>query len=144
CPNGNECAADRACVVATNVAGQQVSVCVPRGDECGLGSGPDQDSGPPPQQCPGLVPPSGASGCTSCSGKPNCQPNGCYGGWWCNSATNRCQAPPTNCGGAGGPFDGGAPVTGSVGANGGTLNRLYFAVVGDTRPPSPDDTASYP
>lgn len=35
-------------------------------------------------------------------------------------------------------------MTGNVGANGGTLNRLYFAVVGDTRPPSPDDTASYP
>jgi hypothetical protein len=142
CPNGNECASDRACVSATNVAGAQVSVCVPRGDECGL-SADDLDSGPPPQQCPGLAGPTTAASCTSCTGKPNCQPNGCYGGWWCNTATNRCQSPPSGCGSSG-PFDGGAPVTGNVGATGGTLNRLYFAVIGDTRPPSPDDTGSYP
>jgi hypothetical protein len=142
CPNGNDCSSDRACVVATSVAGQQVSVCVPRTDECGL-AGPDPDSGPPPAQCPGLAPPATAASCASCTGQPNCQPNGCYGGWWCNTATNRCQSPPTNCG-SNGPFDGGAPVTGSVGANGGKLNRLYFAVIGDARPPSPDDTASYP
>jgi hypothetical protein len=38
------------------------------------------------------------AGCTSCktSNKP-CQANGCYGGWWCNTATNRCRKPPTVC-----------------------------------------------
>jgi hypothetical protein len=143
CPNGDECAADRACVSATSVTGAQISVCVPRADECGL-SAVDTDAGPPPATCPGLVPPTQAAPCTSCTGKASCQTNGCYGGWWCNTATNRCQAPPTNCGATGGPFDGGAPVTGTVGPTGGTLNRLYFAVVGDTRPPSPDDTTGYP
>ncbi len=35
-------------------------------------------------------------------------------------------------------------TTGSVNQNGGTLSRLGFAVVGDTRPATPDDTAGYP
>jgi hypothetical protein len=70
--------------------------------------------------------------------------NGCYGGWWCNLATSKCQAPPTSCGGSTGPFDGGAPVTGTIDANGGKVSRLYFSVVGDTRPPTPDDTSGYP
>jgi hypothetical protein len=33
---------------------------------------------------------------------------------------------------------------GSVGASGGSVSRLYFAVVGDTRPANEDDTAGYP
>jgi hypothetical protein len=41
-------------------------------------------------------------------------------------------------------YDGGPPVTGSVGADGGTLSRLLFAVVGDTRPATVDDTGGYP
>ncbi|HEY1954389.1 MAG TPA: hypothetical protein VGH28_02230 [Polyangiaceae bacterium] len=45
--------------------------------------------------------------------------------------------------------DGGActdngPVTGTVGATGGTLSRLFFAVVGDTRPQNEDDPSGYP
>jgi Calcineurin-like phosphoesterase len=41
-------------------------------------------------------------------------------------------------------YDGGPPVTGRVGADGGTLSRLLFAVVGDTRPATVDDTGGYP
>jgi hypothetical protein len=43
------------------------------------------------------------------------------------------------------PYDSGStqPV-GSVGANGGTLSRLLFAVVGDTRPATYDDVGGYP
>jgi hypothetical protein len=33
---------------------------------------------------------------------------------------------------------------GTVGASGGSVSRLYFAVVGDTRPASEDDTSAYP
>ena len=36
------------------------------------------------------------------------------------------------------------PASGPVGAGGGTLTRLVFACVGDTRPPTEDDTAGYP
>ncbi|HEY4220363.1 MAG TPA: metallophosphoesterase [Myxococcota bacterium] len=35
-------------------------------------------------------------------------------------------------------------VAGSADENGGTFSALYFAVVGDTRPPGFDDTAHYP
>lgn len=36
------------------------------------------------------------------------------------------------------------PVAGQVDASGGTLSRLYFAVIGDTRPPVINDTKGYP
>lgn len=36
------------------------------------------------------------------------------------------------------------PITGSVGANGGSVSRLVFGVVGDTRPPNEDDVGGYP
>jgi hypothetical protein len=36
------------------------------------------------------------------------------------------------------------PITGMVGANGGSISRLAFAVVGDTRPPNEDDISGYP
>ncbi len=42
------------------------------------------------------------------------------------------------------PYDGGSQPTGTVGANGGTLSRLLFGVVGDTRPANYDDVAGYP
>jgi hypothetical protein len=35
-------------------------------------------------------------------------------------------------------------VTGTVGGSGGTVSRLYFTAVGDTRPANEDDTSSYP
>jgi hypothetical protein len=42
------------------------------------------------------------------------------------------------------PYDGGPPVTGLIGADGGTVSRLLFAAVGDTRPATVDDTGGYP
>lgn len=54
-------------------------------------------------------------------------------------------------GGGGTPSDagtqydgGGGQLTGTVGINGGTLSRLFFAAVGDTRPANYDDLAGYP
>lgn len=53
-------------------------------------------------------------------------------------------------GGASGSSSGGActtnngPITGTVGASGGSVSRLVFGVVGDTRPPSEDDPSGYP
>jgi hypothetical protein len=42
------------------------------------------------------------------------------------------------------PPDAGAPPVGAIGPSGGKLPYLNFAVVGDTRPPSEDDTPGYP
>ena len=148
CPGGNECSSDRACIPVSTITGDQINACVSRAGDCA--NAPGADSGPMPSACPGLAPPATAASCSTCKGKPNCQPNGCFGGWWCNIATSRCQSPPTNCGDGGGggggrgSFDGGAPITSNVGANGGTSSRVYFAVVGDTRPPGIDDIGGYP
>jgi hypothetical protein len=43
----------------------------------------------------------------------------------------------------GGGAGGGTPED-FVGPDGGTVSHLYFAVIGDTRPANPDDTAHYP
>jgi hypothetical protein len=53
-------------------------------------------------------------------------------------------APDSLANGWGCGYAGGAPMTGSVGPDGGSVSRLYFAVVGDTRPATVDDTLDYP
>jgi hypothetical protein len=129
----------------STVTGAQSSVCLPRTDVCA--APPTDDGGTnPADTCGDLVGPSKKAACSSCGTMTTCQANGCYGGWWCNTTTKRCQSPPTNCdpAEAGAPFDGGGPVTGTVGANGGSISRLLFAIVGDTRPASINDTAGYP
>ena len=47
-------------------------------------------------------------------------------------------------GGRAGSLYAGGAVTGRVGATGGRVSRLYFVVVGDTRPANIDDTGGYP
>jgi hypothetical protein len=59
----------------------------------------------------------------------------------CGSQTSDAGSPPAD---SGVPYDGGGPVTGNVGPDGGTLSTLYFGVVGDTRPANYDDVAGYP
>jgi hypothetical protein len=140
------CSADRQCATVSDVSGNQVSVCVPRGGVCSVASSQADAGGVPGETCGTLVGPDVAAACHCGTGQP-CSANGCYGGWWCNTANTRCQAPPTTCGGTssgGGPYDGGAPPAGSIGPSGGSVSRLYFAIVGDTRPASEDDTAGYP
>ena len=150
CPTGNECASDRQCAPVNTVSGDQVSVCVPRGDVCGPAT--ETPDAAPPSTCGSLVGPDVSAAC-ACSAGKTCTANGCYGGWWCNTATNHCQSPPTSCGGGasdggapspGVPYDAGGPVTAQVGPDGGTESRLFFGVVGDTRPATNDDTAGYP
>lgn len=156
CPNGNECSSDRTCTVETSASGDQVSVCVPNDNACGsdgtddqsdAGCGGSADAGDP-NQCGTLVGPPETAGCSACAaGSSSCQANGCFGGWWCDTATNHCQAPPTSCPSSGSAcqFDAGsAPITGNVDKTGGKASRLYFGVIGDTRPASPDRTDEYP
>ncbi|HEY8087369.1 MAG TPA: hypothetical protein VIF09_05980, partial [Polyangiaceae bacterium] len=186
CTGGTACPSSDACTVLSSANGTQVSACVPRGGACGSGSGSgsggtssgssgsgggsgsssgSSSSSSGGGNCGPLVPPGTASTCSSCSSSSSsCQPNGCYGGWYCNSQTSKCQAPPTGgCGGSssgsgsgssgsssgtgsssGGGINQGPAPTGSVGPTGGTVSRLYFAVVGDTRPANVDDTSGYP
>ncbi|HEY1954486.1 MAG TPA: metallophosphoesterase [Polyangiaceae bacterium] len=154
CSGASDCASGEQCTSVASVAGDQARVCVDTSSaQCGLNPGqqqpPDDASAPPPSGCPGFADPTTSAACSSCKqGSSGCQPNGCFGGWWCNTSTDKCQSAPQNCTSstpdAGPPevYDGG--VTGSVGANGGTESRLYFAIVGDTRPANEDDTSNYP
>lgn len=158
CTGTAACTAGRTCQVASSAGGDLVSVCEPPEGVCGHSVGPGADAGTPDTSAPAttcgtLVAPSVPAQCHSCSsGSSGCQANGCYGGWWCDTATNHCQSPPSNCGPAG---DAGVPSStcppppanglgGTVSTSGGTLATLRFAVVGDTRPATVDDTAGYP
>jgi len=87
---------------------------------------------------------------------------GCPSGDTCSSVVTAAGAkvsaciPSNTCGASGSGSDGGdgvgppgggiegGAVSGSVGVNGGTVSRLFFGVVGDTRPPTEDDIAGYP
>ncbi len=172
CPKGDECGPGTTCTAVTNSAGDQASVCVPDGNACGQAAGPGGGSGGgstacapldagagDPNTCGTLVGPTVKASCTSCTGTTSgghtCQANGCYGGWWCDTPTSKCHAPPpAGCGTGGGgsptpnpncSFDaGGTPISGTVGANGGSVSNLFFAIVGDTRPPVINDTSGYP
>ncbi len=86
----------------------------------------------------------------SCATGSGCEPVTTVDG----TQTNACVPLAQACGESVGPdggrpdaamaLDTGAPVKGTVGASGGTLSRLLFAVVGDTRPPVINDTKGYP
>ena len=183
CPNGDECGADETCSTTTTAAGDQTSACLPKAGTCGTGVGGNGGSGggggaggggaggsggcggaaaPSTTTCGSLVAPSETAPCSSCGGSSSqkCQPNGCYGGWWCDTTTKKCHAPPTPsscpappssaCADGGGASGTGSvvvpsgPISGSVNASGGTVSQLFFAVVGDTRPPVINDTSAYP
>lgn len=175
CPSGTTCS------IATDVNGAQVSVCAPTvtcpggtGPASGPGSGAGTvDSGTPAcvpasSNCDGYDAPTTPSSCDSCTGSSSspCQANGCYGGWYCDTATSKCHEAPSGCSSTGTTCPGGTgtgssgtgtgattgsgsgtsptTVTGTVTASGGTVSSLLFAVVGDTRPANIDDTSGYP
>jgi hypothetical protein len=153
CANGETCGSGHSCITATTIDGTETQACLPDGDPCGPASSPAPPSSdataPPSGQCGALVGPTIASTCKGC-GTHTCQPNGCYGGWFCNTASSHCQAPPATCGGSssggtsssssGGP----GPGPGPIGNDGGNVASLLFGVIGDTRPPMINDTNSYP
>jgi hypothetical protein len=148
CPNGDECPSGSVCEAVTTSAGQSESVCLAQTDICGTGQG-----APPPAPDAGcasyIAPTSDAGHCGQCAAPDGgtsryCQANGCRHGLYCDVATNTCTSAPGACGGTAVALDAGEGVDGSVTPDGGTLSRLYFAVVGDTRPPNEDETTAYP
>jgi len=180
CKSDGDCAQGERCALIAANDGSEVQGCVPRSGACGASgchdcpagttcdsvsglcvAGTPSDGGSVaepadasvqmPNGCAPYVAPDQPSCCSSCTpNSGNCQANGCYGGWWCDSSQCRCHAPPTNCGGGnngGTPDMGGPPPPppqGMIGPNGGSVSKLFFAVIGDTRPPNIDDTGGYP
>jgi hypothetical protein len=48
--------------------------------------------------CGDLVAPTVDAGCRACgTGDDDCQPNGCYGGYWCDTSETDCKTPPKTC-----------------------------------------------
>ncbi len=98
CPTGNECAGGSTCTTLSSVSVDEVTACVPQGS-CGAstdaGAGTDGAV-----SCSGLSAPSVSATCDACNRESkDCQPNGCYNGWFCLVATRDCQPPPTSCDG---------------------------------------------
>jgi hypothetical protein len=114
CNSGGSCDNGASCANVTTFDGQSTQACVPAG-ECSGGSGGGDAGG-------------GSSSGTSSSGSGSGSGSGSSSG----------------ASSSGGGLDAGGTPTGTVGANGGTLSRLLFGVVGDTRPANYDDVSGYP
>jgi hypothetical protein len=99
CPQSTECDNDDACQVSTTVSGEKVAACIPKTNACALAAPPPPTAdGAPLERCGEIFGPTLSAACHSCEKtSPSCQKNGCYGGWWCNTDTRRCQRPPASC-----------------------------------------------
>lgn len=156
------------CAPANGTCGDQGCGACADGTVCDVLSGacntPDDDGGTEVDPgdggaCASYDAPDVASCCTACDpGDPDCQANGCYAGWSCGRDACLCHTLPSACADAGTPdagsFDAGLPDAGhvdagvthptGVGNDGGYVGHLFFAVMGDTRPPVTNDNAGYP
>jgi hypothetical protein len=96
CANAT-CDADDLCTDTTTSTGDAVKACVPRTVMCTPAPPPQpQPDGAPLERCGDLVGPTISAQCHSCERtSADCQANGCYGGYWCDTTTRRCQRPPT-------------------------------------------------
>lgn len=133
CTSQSQCAAGETCLASVAHDGTKVSVCVPSNGSCG------------------------EHGCGTCPA-----------GTSCDIVAGDCVEPEPDGGedagadddagleeDAGADPDGGEPndagsdggtgtVKPYVGPDGGKVSKLFFAVIGDTRPPASNDTAHYP
>lgn len=93
-PDGH-CEVDEACRTVRTREGTTADACVPLAGACPTAPGPSGSDGAPLERCGLLVGPPLDAGCRSC--RYDCQPNGCYGGWWCDTAVRECVRPPKAC-----------------------------------------------
>jgi hypothetical protein len=97
CPAGNECGATTSCRDVPVADSGAARACIPLAGACLPPAGPAVDGGPL-QTCGALDGPTVVAQCHSCGRySDDCQKNGCYGGWWCNTTTTRCVSPPKSC-----------------------------------------------
>jgi hypothetical protein len=100
CPRGTECDVDDLCQLVVRAPdGDTVRACIPKAGACAVAKPPTPTTDSAPVvQCGKLDGPTVPAACKSCDkDDKDCQKNGCYGGWWCNTTTNRCQKPPASC-----------------------------------------------
>ncbi|HEX4515033.1 MAG TPA: hypothetical protein VGH87_20050 [Polyangiaceae bacterium] len=62
------------------------------------GSAVTTSDGSATSTCGDLVGPTVEAGCKACNASSDdCQPNGCYGGYWCDIDETDCKTPPSTC-----------------------------------------------
>jgi hypothetical protein len=135
CSTSKDCATGAACVqyAGSDYCGH---VCTQASD-CASGEtcfGTSSLDGLPYAVC---MPANGACSGSGCSR--------CGAGLSCDLIAGSCVAPVEDAGEDGGNDAGMmSGYDGGIGPDGGSVSRLYFVVVGDTRPRMEDDTAHYP
>lgn len=89
----NGCDAGLTCDSTIKSNGKSARACVPTSGLCAPAA-TTIDAG----TCGALNGPNVTSSCSSCDhGSRDCQANGCYGAWWCNTASRDCVPPPASC-----------------------------------------------
>jgi hypothetical protein len=96
CDASAQCESDEACGMTKDMTGAMVLACIPKAGECPAAAPPKGPDGGTVDQCGTLVGPNVAdAGCKDCHYE--CQKNGCYGGYYCNTKTKDCERPPESC-----------------------------------------------
>jgi hypothetical protein len=63
------------------------------GKDSGVADAGGKDAG----SCSGYASPTTKAACHACKSGVTCQPNGCYGGYYCTLATTKCVPKPSGC-----------------------------------------------
>lgn len=97
CSQGVDCGPDATCKGVTTASGELVEACIPTNGACAPVAGP-QSGDAPLDRCGAITGPTVPSVCHACGRfSDDCQLNGCYGGYWCDTTRRDCQRPPKHC-----------------------------------------------
>jgi hypothetical protein len=98
CTGSTGCLSGESCMSVPTSAGGSSQLCVPESGACAPAEPPPAADGAVLETCGDLNGPNVSSECKACGKYSNdCQPNGCYGGYWCDEPERDCQPPPKSC-----------------------------------------------
>lgn len=95
CTLPSDCEPDETCRQELTANSDTALVCAPLVGVCPLAASPSGPDGGVLDRCGKLVGPHVTASCRDC--RYECQDNGCYSGWWCNTETRECVRPPKTC-----------------------------------------------
>ncbi len=133
-----KCKAFPAACNATDAGGSDSAIADAGPTDTGVTDAGPVDAGPIPANCGALDGPSVASCCKCTKGK-TCDANNCYGGWFCNHDSCKCQAPPapSTCG-----VDAGASQDAGVVQDAGSTPDSSVSDASSSKDTATKDTAS--
>ena len=98
CTDTDDCATGETCATLATPDAGTTKACVPSTGACPPAPSPAAPDGAPFEQCGTEVGPTVPGNCRACgSSSTDCAANGCYGGYWCDTAIHDCQKPPKTC-----------------------------------------------